>query len=584
MESPSAATRNFLFMIDSYARALRHSIALDKPAVNFFEGALLGNGGLGVVVCTRPDGVVLHFGHNAVWDVRVDESHAPHIGTFREVFERVRAVPPDAASLEDDPWCRDYFARMRAPYAKPYPRPFPCGSLLLAFDRRRVELLGHELCIADGVCTVRLLQDGQARRVEIFVEREVDRVHMRVVDAYGDLAPSPFDRIKLLPDPDTPPEFPDAAAEPDDAASLLSFQQRMPAREPHEYDRARGHADDRAFRLAVRVSGNVARATRENWHGDAEPMSEFERAIVGDAPFVACVQLDHGRADALPAPALPDATADAHRAAAANAQAQWRAFWARSGVALDDALLEATWHRNVYFMNCAARAGVTCPGLFANWSYRSIGTAWHGDYHMNYNTQQPFWMAFSTNHLELHLPYVALVGAELLRAARRVFSAFGVSDEHVGHAVSSAGLGLGNLRDAVDGAEPVVALHVFTRRRISAHARVHADQGCRRISGGVRAAAGGARPAVGRRPAAYFPHGAAGAVRPAPGLRPRLRLPRRSHADALRAARIPRGVRRARRRRARSAAARCGARSAGAPAGEPHGRDAGRPRVRLGAG
>jgi hypothetical protein len=396
-------------MIDSYARALRHSIALDKPAVNFFEGALLGNGGLGVVVCTRPDGVVLHFGHNAVWDVRVDESHAAHIGTFREVFERVRAVPRDAASLEDDAWCREYFARMRAPYAKPYPRPFPCGSLLLAFDRRRVELLGHELCIADGVCTVRLLQDGQARRVEIFVEREVDRVHLRVVDAYGDPAPSPFDRIKLMPDPDTPPDFPDAAAEPDDAASLLSFRQRMPAREPHEYDRARGHVDDRGFRLAVRVSGNLVCATRENWHGDAEPMSSYERAIVGDAPFVACVQLDHGRADALHAPALPDATADVHRAAAATAQAQWRAFWARSGVALDDALLEATWHRNVYFMNCAARAGVTCPGLFANWSYRSIGTAWHGDYHMNYNTQQPFWMTFSTNHLELHLPYVELV-------------------------------------------------------------------------------------------------------------------------------------------------------------------------------
>ena len=168
-------------MIDSHARAMRHSIVLDKPAVNFFEGALLGNGGLGVVVCTRPDGVVLHFGHNAVWDVRVDESHAPQIGTFRDVFERVRAVPRDAASLEDDPWCRDYFARMRAPYAKPYPRPFPCGSLLLAFDRRRAELLGHELNIADGVCTVRMRSDDADLRLEIFVERDSDRVHMRML-------------------------------------------------------------------------------------------------------------------------------------------------------------------------------------------------------------------------------------------------------------------------------------------------------------------------------------------------------------------------------------------------------------------
>ena len=396
-------------MIDSHARAMRHSIVLDKPAVNFFEGALLGNGGLGVVVCTRPDGVVLHFGHNAVWDVRVDESHAPQIGTFRDVFERVRAVPRDAASLEDDPWCRDYFARMRAPYAKPYPRPFPCGSLLLAFDRRRAELLGHELNIADGVCTVRMRSDDADLRLEIFVERDSDRVHMRMLDAFGEPAPAPFDRVKLMPDPDTPADFPRVFAECDDAASQLAFLQRMPVREPHEYDRERGHPDDRAFRLAVRVSAALERHTRENWGGVLEPMGELERAPVGGAAFFACVQLDHGVADGLAAQELPQADAAFYARAAKHALENWRTFWSRSGVALDDELLEATWYRNVYFMNCAARAGVTCPGLFANWSYRNIGTAWHGDYHMNYNTQQPFWMAFSTNHLELHLPYVELV-------------------------------------------------------------------------------------------------------------------------------------------------------------------------------
>ena len=40
-----------------------HSIIGDRPAPDFFAGALLGNGGLGFVVCTRPDAVVLRFGH-----------------------------------------------------------------------------------------------------------------------------------------------------------------------------------------------------------------------------------------------------------------------------------------------------------------------------------------------------------------------------------------------------------------------------------------------------------------------------------------------------------------------------------------
>jgi hypothetical protein len=55
------------------------------------------------------------------------------------------------------------------------------------------------------------------------------------------------------------------------------------------------------------------------------------------------------------------------------------------------------------------KAGVTCPGLFANWSLGNIGTAWHGDCHMNYNTQQPFWLPFSSNRLDKNLPYVDLI-------------------------------------------------------------------------------------------------------------------------------------------------------------------------------
>jgi hypothetical protein len=78
-------------------------------------------------------------------------------------------------------------------------------------------------------------------------------------------------------------------------------------------------------------------------------------------------------------------------------------------VALEDQFLEQIWYHNLYFLNCAVKEGVNTPGLFANWSYNDIGTAWHGDYHMNYNTQQPFWVTFSSNHLEKNLSYVSLI-------------------------------------------------------------------------------------------------------------------------------------------------------------------------------
>ncbi len=80
----------------------------------------------------------------------------------------------------------------------------------------------------------------------------------------------------------------------------------------------------------------------------------------------------------------------------------------RSAVEFEDQELERIWYHNQYFLACCLREGKVAPGLFGNWTSGKIGTAWHGDYHMNYNTQQVFWGVFSSNHVEQHLPYVEL--------------------------------------------------------------------------------------------------------------------------------------------------------------------------------
>ncbi|MCP5110583.1 MAG: hypothetical protein GY953_07085, partial [bacterium] len=86
----------------------------------------------------------------------------------------------------------------------------------------------------------------------------------------------------------------------------------------------------------------------------------------------------------------------------------WSEFWSRSAVELEDKELERIWYRNQYFLACCLREGKVAPGLFGNWMSGKIGTAWHGDYHMNYNTQQIYWGVFSSNHVDQHLPYVEL--------------------------------------------------------------------------------------------------------------------------------------------------------------------------------
>ena len=127
-------------------------------------------------------------------------------------------------------------------------------------------------------------------------------------------------------------------------------------------------------------------------------------------PFVASVRLYEGLDREVPEQiTLPEPTSAAYDVTSAHARQAWRDYWSQSGVRLGDEFLERTWYRNLYFLNCAVRPGVNCPGLFANWSNNRIGSTWHGDYHANYNLQQPFWVTFSSNHVEKHLAYADLV-------------------------------------------------------------------------------------------------------------------------------------------------------------------------------
>ena len=397
--------------VDPVEIARRHAIEFQGPAVEFFEGALLGNGGLGAVVTTRPDAVVIRFGHNNVWDIRIWEENSEKIGTFQEVFERVKEIRSTLSILGEDPWYREYVHITTEAYRKHYPRPLPCGSLLLGFDRRKAEVLGHRVDISSGVCEVRFLKEGSFVFLEIFADVGRDRLWMRLRDEQGRPAENIFNRMRLLPDPETPRDLPPRKAASRPEAGMLAFEQVLPFEVPERYDKERGHPKDRAFRLSARAGGLLGKRKRLVNHYQYYEMGELEADPSAIFPFVACAQLDEGLATSLSAAPvdLPEVSWQRFEERRAAGEAAWAEYWSRSGVALEDEFLERVWYRNLYFFNCAVREGVTCPGLFANWTYRGIGTAWHGAYHLNYNTQQPFWVAFSSNRVEKHFPYVDLV-------------------------------------------------------------------------------------------------------------------------------------------------------------------------------
>ena len=149
---------------DIVSIAQKHAIARDVASPDFFEGALLGNGDLGVVVCTRPDGIVLHLGHNNIWDIRIAEGHRDKIGTFEEVWGKVQDIK---GNPYDDPWYQEYMREVTSSYHNyKYPRPYPASSLYLFFDRKEYEVLGHSLDISNGLLTI-TLQNNLIRIVKI---------------------------------------------------------------------------------------------------------------------------------------------------------------------------------------------------------------------------------------------------------------------------------------------------------------------------------------------------------------------------------------------------------------------------------
>ena len=396
----------------SFNTAKRHAIVYDGPAPDFFQGALLGNGGMGVVVTTRPDAIVLRFGHNDVWDIRIAENHRKEIGTFNDVFKKIIQIPDTLASLNDDPWYSKYSRICVDNYLKPYPRPFPCGSVILGFDPRKIEMIGYKLDISNGVCEVKMLSaDKNEICLRIFIDMEKDVLWMELVNSKGSLHSNIFSRIKVMPDPSTPKEFPKYLKEDDLANGTIAFRQIMPYQEPDKYNLEMGNPKDKAFRLMATVNTPLIKHSRINWDGKEEAMGSLEAGFSQNENFVACISIQQG-SDSMVSRSLPvilkPSSGEFTRSMQRNAVI-WEKYWNKSGVSLSDAFLEEIWYRNLYFFNCAAKEGATCPGLFANWSYNDIGTAWHGDYHLNYNIEQPFWVTFSSNHLEKNLPYVNLI-------------------------------------------------------------------------------------------------------------------------------------------------------------------------------
>jgi alpha-L-fucosidase 2 len=462
--------------------AQRHLIVRDVPGPNFFEGMLLGNGDVGVCAEVRPDALGLHVGKSDCWDIRVSEDIARHVLTFDELLklwkraseEAKRLGKPGMLSLEDNiSFFREYTKKVASSYSKPWPRPWPCGTVWIHWDPRWVHVSKQVLDPSNGFFRLALAiheLDKEPRSVTVSTLVDWDTGLLSV----STNAPVPFSSVSYYPEVDRQPRYsrdrggsekllatlppPEIDGKQGQGFAEFSCFQYFPAIGPTKEVPDPPKSDkDRNFSLYARLAGewsieglqesqqqlkSVGEETKSTYTHYNEPpgvylmgqgsqrfridllvvtprdllLQRMERkaAAAGEKNPWIMISQDHAYSqEDLDTPT--SARQEVERLASVplsrlqqDSEARWEDFWSRSEVEFQDKELEKIWYHNQYFLACCLRQHKVAPGLFGNWSAGNIGTAWHSDYHMDYNCQQVFWGVFSSNHVEQHLPYVEL--------------------------------------------------------------------------------------------------------------------------------------------------------------------------------
>jgi dienelactone hydrolase len=86
----------------------------------------------------------------------------------------------------------------------------------------------------------------------------------------------------------------------------------------------------------------------------------------------------------------------------------WAQFWARSFIDIPDKEIEKHWYAALYALGSCSRDGKVAPGLWGNWLTTDTPN-WHGDFHLNYNFQAPYYLAYGANHADLSQPFYQAV-------------------------------------------------------------------------------------------------------------------------------------------------------------------------------
>ncbi len=443
MNTPAVAVVLLLAAIaaahaQSAAPAFRaHAIELHERVLTPDDGLLLGNGDLSVSVYQTADRIIFRFGKSDVWDRRIDRSDDPKPAHIDEVARGIRdegwKCPPYGGPVEavrgakDPQRMKDICQSVPPSYRlRPYPCPKPVGELALQLAP---DLMGLKIEQKLHIEEARLEIDCAWRGgVKLHVEAFVPPADNVLVVRWNAENWTPATRMGN----GTPPVWYSLYRWAD--PPIRAFAERFFGDARH--DAFIAYSSPKATPLPaplVRQEAGIP-CIVQPFPADPTFPKGFEcllAALAPDAPVtgVETKATSEARLQIVPDGAATSGsmvvavatTSDDGGPAAAIQRLQTRVaanrkaaidawdvdnakrageFWARSGVAIADPLLENLWYETLHARRCTNRPDKYPPGLFLPSTVQDYAH-WHGDYHTNYNLQEPFWADYTANHIDV---------------------------------------------------------------------------------------------------------------------------------------------------------------------------------------
>lgn len=445
--------------LDAFEIAGRHPFVRTKPGPTYFEGMLLGNGDVGVCAVVRPDALAFHISKSDCWDIRVTEGSEKEVRPFPEILAMWRqasaAVKRDETgtplTIDGDQAFHAYSEKVGVSYGKSWPRPWPCGTVWLKWDARWVEPVVYSLNPANGLFSLELevttikgeqsrthltaLVDWESGRLVVESDAAMPLLSVIYSPEVDGFRAGAFDSGHVEVRPDQLPR-PTLHHHEKVESSEFSCFQYFPAVGPDQENPNPPRSDkDRNFALHGRIAGSWS-ASQDGASSSLVFVPKVNLRVRLDVmvatPRDLLLKRLEGQTSTEPAlwitipqthvytPEELDTSSFVERGISESSkvpfdelrrrsESHWRNHWSASAVSFDDEVLERIWYHNQYFLACCLRKHRTAPGLFANWSSGDVGSAWHSDYHLDYNCQQVYWGVFSSNHVEMHQPYLELI-------------------------------------------------------------------------------------------------------------------------------------------------------------------------------